>query len=51
MWAHIGQMVSVVAFYPGDPSSNPAGIYSFYSVKLFEKHRGWTIFVTLRPIF
>ena len=32
-----GQMVSVLAIYSDDPSSNPTGVYSFYSAKLFEK--------------
>ena len=27
-----GQVVSVLAFYSDDPSSNPAEVYSFYSV-------------------
>ena len=28
-----GQVVSVLAFYSDDLSSNPAVVYSFYSVK------------------
>ena len=31
-------MVSMLALYSDDPSSNPTGIYSFYSVKYFEKN-------------
>ena len=31
-------MVSVLAFYSDDPDSNPPEVYSFYSVKLFEKN-------------
>ena len=31
-------MVTVLTFYPDYPSSNPAGIYSLYSVKLFAKN-------------
>jgi len=31
-------MVSTLAFYSDDPSSNPAGVYSFYSVILVEKN-------------
>ena len=30
-------MVSVLALYSDDPSSNPAEVYSFFSDKLFEK--------------
>ena len=41
-----GQVVSVLAFYSDDPSSNPAEVYKF-SVKLYLKRtekRGWPIF-------
>ena len=34
-----GQVVSVRSFYSNDPSSNHAEVYSFYSVKLFEKYK------------
>ena len=33
-----GQVVSVLAFYSDDPSSNPAEVYNF-SVKLLLKER------------
>ena len=41
-----GYMVSMIAFYSNDPSSNPVGVFSFYSLKLLEKNknkqkRGW----------
>ena len=41
-----GQVVNVLTFYSDDSSSNPANVYSFSSVKLFEKNknkqkRGW----------
>ena len=47
-----GQVVSVLAFYSNDPSSNPAEVYNF-SVKLLLKRtkinkkrgRGWPIFI------
>ena len=32
-----GQMVSVLAFYSDDPSSNPADAYSFFVKLVFEK--------------
>ena len=32
-----GQVVSVLAFYSDDPSSNPAEVYNFFSVKLLLK--------------
>ena len=31
-------MVSVLSFYPNDPSSNPAGAYIFYGNFVFEKN-------------
>ena len=31
-------MVSMLAFYSKDPSSNPVEVFSFYSVKWFEKN-------------
>ena len=48
----VGQVVSVLAFYSDDLSSNPTEAYSFISVKfVFEKNehkqkrvRGWPIF-------
>ena len=33
-----GQVVSVLAFYSDDPSSNPAEVYSLYSTKVFERN-------------
>ena len=33
------QVVSVRSFYSNDPSSNHAEVYSFYSLKLFEKYK------------
>ena len=34
-----GLSVSVVAFYSDDPNSNPADVYSFLSIMLFEKRK------------
>ena len=34
-----GQVVNVLTFYSDDSSSNPANVYSFSSVKLFEKNK------------
>ena len=33
-----GQVVSVLAFYSNDPSSNPADIYSFFVKCVLEKN-------------
>ena len=32
-------MVSVLAFYSDDPSSNPAEVYSFYSVNCLKRKK------------
>ena len=46
-----GQVVSVLAFYSDDPSSNPAEVYNFSVKIVIEKNenkqkrgRGWPIF-------
>ena len=46
-----GQVVSLLAFYSNDPSSNPAKVYSFFCNIVFEKNenkqkrgRGWSTF-------
>ena len=33
-----GQVVSLLAFYSNDPSSNPAKVYSFFCNIVFEKN-------------
>ena len=33
-----GEVVSVLTYYPNDPSSNPARAYSFFC-KMFEKRK------------
>ena len=34
-----GQMVSVIVLQSKNPTSNPAGVSSFYSVKMFDKYK------------
>ena len=34
-----GQVVSILAFYSDDPSSNPAEAYSFFCKLVFEKNK------------
>ena len=34
-----GQVVSLLAFYSNDPSSNPAKVYSFFCNIVFEKNK------------
>ena len=38
MWPGGGQVVSVLAFYSDNPSSNPADAYSFSVQIVFEKN-------------
>ena len=35
-WAY-GLVVSRLSFYSNDPSLNPAKVYSYFSIKMFEK--------------
>ena len=37
-----GQLVSLLAFYSDDPSSNPADTYSFFIKFVFEKNANLT---------
>ena len=52
-----GRVVSVLAFYSDDTSSNPAEVYSFYSVNCLKRTKinkkrpgGWPIFLK-KPLF
>ena len=43
-------MVSMLAFFSDDPTSNPTEVYSFFSVKIFEKNKrgqGWAFLKTV----